>query len=131
MGTAVNYAQRPIKAEQFLRRPRRRGYHRALLGSLAAVGVLAFIFSAASPGDDGLQQEFFLSSKSKQCTLANYKAVSNLRAFRICTVPTALAPPTPQFVRYYVTARLSVRDNEIKAKVCSRTGDRSPPTKSS
>jgi hypothetical protein len=79
-----------------------------------------------------LQQEFFLSSKSKQCILANYKAVSNLRAFRICTVPTALAPPTPQFARYYVTARLSVRDNEIKAKVCSsRTGDRSPPTKSS
>jgi len=132
MGTAVNYARPAIKAEQFLRRPRRCGYHRALLGSLAAFGVLAFIFSAASPGDDELQQEFFLSSKSKQCILANYKAVSNLRAFRIFTVPTALAPPTPQFARYYVTARLSVRDNEIKAKVCSsRTGDRSPPTKSS
>jgi hypothetical protein len=132
MGTAVNYAQRPIKAERFLHRPGRRGYHRALLGLLAAFGVLAFIFSAVSPGDDELQQEFLLSSKSKQCTLASYKVVSNLRAFRICTVPTAHAPSAPQFARFYVTARGSVPDDEIKARVCSsRTGDRSPPTTSS
>jgi hypothetical protein len=102
MGTAVNYAQRPIKAEQFLRRPRRRGYHRALLVLFVAFGALAFIFSAISPDDDDIQQ-----------------------------VRSALAPPTPQFASFYVTARVSVPDDEIKARVCSsRTGDRSPPTKS-
>jgi len=102
MATVVNYPQRAIKAEQFLRRPRRRGYHRALFVLFVAFGALAFIFSAISPDDDDIQQ-----------------------------VGSALAPPTPQFASFYVTARVFVPDDEIKARVCSsRTGDRSPPTKS-
>jgi hypothetical protein len=36
--------------------------------------------------------------------------------------------PTPHFAAYYVTARFSVGDNEVCS---SRTGDRSPPIKSS
>jgi hypothetical protein len=98
---------------------------------LAALGVLAFIFSAISPADDDIQQEFLPRSKSKQCVLANYNAVSNLRTSRVRTVHSALAPPTPQFASYDVTARVSVPGDEIKGRVCSsRTGDRSPPAKS-
>jgi hypothetical protein len=125
--------RRVVKAEPFFaRRPRRFGRQYALLSLLAAVGVLAFIFSAISTVDDDIQQEFFFQrSKSEQCVLANYNAVSNLRTFRVRTVHSALAPPTPQFASYDVTARVSVPGDEIKGRVCSgRTGDRSPPTKS-
>jgi hypothetical protein len=133
MDAAANYPQRAIKAEPLLpRRPCRIGHRRALLGLLGAIGVLAFVFSAACPGDDDIQQEFFQSSKSRHCFLANYKTVSSLRTFRICTVRSALAPPTQQLASFYVTARVSVPDDEIKVRVCSSsTGDRSPPTKSS
>jgi len=49
MATAVNYPQRAIKEEQFLRRPRRRGYHRALL-VLFAFGASRFYFLRNLPG---------------------------------------------------------------------------------
>jgi hypothetical protein len=133
MDAPANYPQRAIKAEPLLpRRPRRRSRHYALLSTLAAFGLIAFIFSAISPDDDNLQQEFFQSSKSKQCFLANHKALSNLQTFRMCIVSSALAPPTQQLASFYVTARVSVPEDEIKVRVCSsRTGDRSPPTKTS
>jgi hypothetical protein len=134
MDAVANYPQRAIKAEPLLpRRPCRLGHHCVLLGLLGAFGALAFIFCAISPDDDDIQQEFFQSSKSKQCVLANYKAVSNLRrTLRICTVRSALASPTPQFASYYVPACVSVPDDEIEDRVCSsKTGDRSPPIKSS
>jgi hypothetical protein len=133
MDAAANYPQRAIKAGPLLpRRPCRIGHRRALLGLLGAFGVLAFVFSAASPGDDDIQQEFFQGRKSRHCFLANYKSVSSLQTFRICTVRSALAPPTQHFASFYVTARVSVPDDEIKVRVCSgSTGDRSPPTKSS
>jgi len=133
MDAVANYPKRAIKAEPLLlRRPRRLGRYCALVGLLGAFGVLAFVCSATSPNDDDIQQESFLSNKSKQCVLANYKAVSNLRIFRICTVCSALASPRPQFASHCVTARVSVPDDQIEGRVCSSTtGDRSPPAKSS
>jgi hypothetical protein len=118
----ANCPQRAIRAVPLLP-------GRVLLRLLAALGVLAFIFSATSPGDDDIQQEFYKTSKSKQCAFANHKTASILRTFRIRAVCSALAPPTPEFPRHFATARVSVpRD---AGKVCSsRTGDRSPPTKS-
>jgi len=129
----ANYPQHAIKSEPlFPRRPRRLGHHSALLSLLGVFGVLAFILSATSPDDDDIQQEFSQTSRTKQCVLANYKALSNIRAFRICAVRSVLAPPMPQFASYYVTSLVAVPDDEIKAEVYgSRTGDRSPPTKSS
>lgn len=130
MDVVVNYSQRTITAE-LARGPRRRSRRRALLNLLAAFGVLAFVFSAISPDDDDIQQEFLQSSKSKQFVLANYKAVSSLQTGRICTVYSALAQPTPQFAGYCVTARVSVPSDEIKSRVCgSRTGERPPPNSS-
>ena len=134
MDAVANYPQCATKGERSC--PGRPGHfshhYYALLIVLAAFGVLAFIFSAISPNDDDIQQEFFRSCKSKQCVPTNYKTVSTLRTFPICTVPSALASPTPQFASYNVRARVSVPDDEIKGRTCStRTGDRSPPTKSS
>src|SRR3984893_17414694 len=89
MGAAAKCPQRGIKPEPLVpRRPRRRSRHYALLSTLAAFGLIAFIFSAISPDDDNSQQEFFQSSKSKQCLLANYKALSNPQTFRMGIVPS-------------------------------------------
>jgi len=132
MDAAANCAQRAIKAKPLIRScPRHPGYGYALLHLLAAFGVLAFIFSAVSPADDDIQQEFFKTSKSKQCVFAHYKnAVSNLRVFRIRAVYCALNPPRPQFPSRFVKAR--VPGDKINNRVCSgNTGDRSPPTVSS
>lgn len=73
------------------------------------------MFSAISPDDDDIQQEFCQSSKSKQCVLANYKTVSN-PTFQICTVRSALAPPTPHFASHYVTARVSFPTTRSRAE---------------
>jgi hypothetical protein len=125
MHAVANYPQRAIKAEPLLPR-------RALPSLLASIGVLAFIFSATCPDDDDTQQEFLQSSKSKQCVIANYKALSNLSTFRIYTLCPALVPPTPKIASHYLAAYVSVTGNKIKCRVCSRTtGDRSPPSKSS
>jgi hypothetical protein len=125
MHAVANCPQRAITAEPLLPRG-------VLPSLLAALGVLAFIFSVTCPDDDDIQQEFLQSSKSKQCVIANCNALSNLRTFRIYTFPPALAPPTPAIASYYLTACVSVTGNEIKCRVCSRTtGDRSPPSKSS
>jgi hypothetical protein len=125
MHAVANYRQRAIKAEPLLPR-------RALARLLAALGVLAFIFSATCPDDDDIQQEFLQSSRSKQYVFANYKALSNRSAFRIYTLRPALTSPTPEIASHYLTAYVFVTSNEIKCRVCSRTtGDRSPPTKSS
>jgi hypothetical protein len=127
----ANYSQRAINPKLLcVPGPHRLGRYYALLGLLGAFGVLAFIFSLSSPTDDDIQPECFLSSKSKQCFRTNYKAVSNLRAFRICSIRSALAPPTLQTTSYDVTARVYVTGDEIKDRICSsRTGDRSPPAK--
>jgi hypothetical protein len=120
---AANYPQRTIEAAPLLPSG-------VLLRLLAALGVLAFIFSATSPDDDDIQQEFYRTSKSKPCAFVNYKAVSNLRTFRIGAVCSALAANVA-ISSHFDTAGVSVPGYD-KGRVCSgRTGDRSPPTKSS
>ncbi len=133
MDSVANYPLRGIGAGPVVhhRAHRFRRYY-SLLSLLTALGVLAFIFSATSPEDDAIQQDCCRNSKSKQCALANYKTLSNLRTFRICTVRSALTPPTQQFASYVTASVFFVPADEIKGIFCSsKTGDRSPPTKSS
>jgi len=47
-----------------------RRYYCARWGLIGVFGVLAFLFSAVSPDDDDIQQEFVQASKSKQFVLA-------------------------------------------------------------
>jgi hypothetical protein len=133
MDSAANRGQRASKAEPwFSRCPPLSGHRSTLLALLAAFGALAFVFSAISPTDDDIQQEFFRTSKSTQCAFASHRAVSNLRLFQIRAVFSVPALPTPQFPSHFATTRVSVPEDEIKGRVCSsRTGDRSPPTASS
>jgi hypothetical protein len=133
MIAAANCAPRAIEAEPlFPRYSHRSGHRYALLSWLAAFGILAFIFSATSPGDDDIQQEFFKTSRSRHCAFATYNAVSSLPTFRIPTVCSALAPPTPQFPSHFAMARVSITGDAILARVrTSKTGDRSPPAVSS
>jgi hypothetical protein len=132
MDAVANYPQHEMKSEELQRRPSRHGHCGAFLHLLAAFGILAFIFSAASPYDDDIQQESCQTSNSTQCVLANYKTVSNLGASRICTVHSAHASSTPAVASDCVTGGVSVPDDEIKDRVCrSAPGDRSPPIESS
>jgi hypothetical protein len=129
MGAAGNYPERAIKVEQFPRRLHRR-YLCALLSLLVALGVLAFVFSAISPIDDDIQQEFYQSPKSKEFVLP-HKKVSNLRSFPAHTLHSALPSSKPQFAGHKPAVCVFVPGDEIKARVCSsRSGDRSPPTRS-
>jgi hypothetical protein len=128
MDAAVTCAQHAIEAEPLSRRsPRPTAHCFALLSVLAAFGVLAFIFSATSPADDDIQQEFCKTSKSAHCA-AHYKTASNPHLVSTRAVRSALAPSTSQFPAPFVTARVPVSNGEIKdAAGSSRTGDRSPP----
>jgi hypothetical protein len=59
-------------------RTRRGGNGRHSLLRLAAAGVLAFLFSAASPDDDLIQQEFVRTRKSAQSSVLTWKVVHSL-----------------------------------------------------
>jgi hypothetical protein len=133
MDSVTNYPQGGIKAGPVVHhRAHRLRLYYSLLSLLTALGVLAFIFSTISPEDDAIQQDCRLSSKSKQYALAKYKTVSDLRTFLICTVRSALAPPTQRYASYMTASVFFIPADEIKGIVCSsKTGDRSPPRKSS
>jgi len=59
MDALPSYRQCAIAALPFSRRRHRLGHRCACLGLIGVLGVLAFLFSALSPGDDDIQQEFF------------------------------------------------------------------------
>jgi hypothetical protein len=103
-----------------------------LLGLLGAFGVLALVFSAVSPEDDDIQQEFVQGNKPEQRVLANYKATREVRNSGPSTVlPARLAQPRPTIRRAVVGRVLSVDEKILGTIVGSRTGDRSPPSKAS
>jgi len=131
MDAQPSYRQCAVTAGVFSSRQRRRLWY-TRLGLIGAFGVLAFIFSAISPDDDDIQQESFQSNKSKQFVLANYKAPSDIRGFRISTLRSALPRRRQLLANSQLLARILISRPEIDGTIfCSRTGDRSPPTKSS
>lgn len=115
-----------------LRRAIRLSYCCAQLGLLGAVGVLAFLFSAVSPDDDDIQQDFVQGNKAKQLVLVSDKATRELRTFGTRSVlPALLAQPRTTVRRAVLGRILSVDEKILGTIVSSRTGDRSPPSKSS
>ena len=101
-----------------------------LFGLLAAIGFLAFMFSAVSPYDDDVQQEFVQSNKSKQFTVSNYKSAPDPQTFGAHRVPPVilhqrrlnicLAALQHDFVAH---------DGALRTFSSNAIGDRSPPTK--
>jgi hypothetical protein len=77
------------------------------------------LFSAISPDDDDIQQECVQTNKSKQFVVATYRAPSNIRGLRICTVPYAL-PPRPQLLaNSQPIARVFIPHEEIAGTIFS------------
>jgi hypothetical protein len=105
----------------------RRGWNaRHSLLCLAAAGVLAFLFSAASPDDDLIQQEFVQTRKSVQSSVLSWKVV---HSFAVADQPLSV-------IR--LSSSVAVRDMWIGAVddssaslppmlSASPTGERPPP----
>jgi len=75
----------------------RRGWNgRHSLLCLAAAGVLAFLFSAASPEDDLIQQEFVRTRKSVQSLVVSWKVV---HAFAVAAQTLSVIRSLPVAVR--------------------------------
>jgi hypothetical protein len=110
------------------RRRRRHCYTRLVL--IGAFGVLAFIFSAISPEDDDIQQEFIQGNEQKYSAVADYKAGHPIRIFgRHIMRPLLLLRSLPKCARADI---LSLQHDNIEATTfSSRTGDRSPPSQAS
>ena len=107
-------------------------YRCALLGLLVAIGVLALLFSAVSPNDDDIQQEFVQGAKPKQRLLADYKATREVRTLvRSTGSPVLSAQMRTSIGRAVVGAVLIVAEKVPGKIISSRTGNRSPPSKSS
>jgi hypothetical protein len=115
------------------RAPRRRSFNLyALFGLAGALGVLAFIFSAVSPEDDDIQQEFAQGPESRQCLVQNCKSITSIRVTLVDPVHFAVVARTLLSFRYTALERVRMPSVKIGAMVFrSRTGDRSPPTRSS
>jgi len=127
MDPQPSYRQCAIATLPFLRCRHRLGHHCACLGLIGIFGVLAFLFSAISPDDDDIQQEFVQNNKAKQLAVANYK-VRELRTFCTSNIRPALLPQTLPAICCGVRERARIVDKRIPGTILSRrTAARSPP----
>ena len=103
----------------------------AVFGLVGVLGVLAFIFSAVSPDDDDIQQEFVQGSKTRQVVVQNFKSIPSIRVL-INSVHYVFVPQGLTSLRCSAIERVRICDPKIGATIFrSRTGDRSPPATSS
>ena len=101
-----------------------------LFGLLAAIGFLAFMFSAVSPYDDDVQQEFVQSNKPKQLLVANHRASRDTRTFSVHRVPPAIFEQLSFDIDFAATQHhASARAAILPASASNRFRDRSPPAK--
>ena len=101
-----------------------------LFGLLAAIGFLAFMFSAVSPYDDDLQQEFVQSNRPKQLLVANHKASRDPRTFGIHRVPSAILQQLALDIDFAATHQHDASAHLAIPRTASNASrDRSPPAK--
>src|ERR1700746_3867994 len=115
-----------------LRRRRNSGsVRRAVFGLVGVLGVLAFIFSAVSPDDDEIQQEFAQGSKSRQDVVRNWKSIPRVHVTLVNLVHNAIVPRRPPPVRCSAIARVLIWDIKNAATALpNRICGRSPPARS-
>ena len=105
-------------------RPGRNGRHSLRL--LAAAGVLAFLFSAASPYDDSIQQEFVRIRKSAQSSVLSWRVV---HSFAVAEQPLSvirLSSPVP--VRDTLERAVDDSSSSLPQMLsASPVGERPPP----
>ena len=99
-------------------------------GLLAAIGFLAFMFSAVSPNDDDVQQEFVQSNKPKQLLVANHKASRDARTFGVHRVPPAILQQLALDIDFAATHQRDASAHLAILRTASNASrDRSPPAK--
>lgn len=104
----------------------------AVLGLVSVLGVLTFVFSAVSPYDDDIQQEFIQGTNGRQCVVHTCKLACSSRAYLVNPVCCALIPQRLSSFRCFVIEGVFTSNAQIGAAIFGgRTGDRSPPTQSS
>ena len=105
-------------------RPGRNGRHSLRL--LAAAGVLAFLFSAVSPYDDSIQQEFIRIRKSAQSSVLSWRVV---HSFAVADQPLSvirLSSPVP--VRDTLERAVDDSSSSLPQMLsASPVGERPPP----
>src|ERR1700681_4523672 len=87
----------------------------AVFGLVGVLGVLAFIFSAVSPDDDEIQQEFAQSSKTRECVVRNWKSLPTVRVTLVNLVHCVIVPRRQPFVRCSAIERVLICDFETAA----------------
>lgn len=98
-----------------------------MFGFIGALGVLALIFSALSPHDDDIQQEFAQVGKNRQRVVRNWKSIPSVCATLVSPVQQLVARSLFCFCRSAI-GRVVVSDAKIGATVFPRRiGGRSPP----
>jgi hypothetical protein len=101
-----------------------------LFGLLAAIGFLAFMFSAVSPYDDDVQQEFVQSNKPQQLLVANHKASRDAQTLGVHRVPPAILQQLASDIDFAVIQhQASDHAAILKTSASNTSRDRSPPTK--
>ena len=101
-----------------------------LFGLLAAIGFLAFMFSAVSPYDDDVQQEFVQSNKPKQLLVANHKASRDARTFGVHRVPPAILQQMVLDIDFAAIQHdASAHAAILRTSASNASRDRSPPAK--
>lgn len=104
----------------------------AAFGLVGVLGALAFIFSAVSPDDDEIQQEFAQGSKTRQDVVRNWKSIPSVRVTLANLVHCAIVPRRLPPVRCSAIERVLICDVENAATALpNRTCGRSPPARSS
>ena len=104
----------------------------AVFGLVGVLGVLAFIFSSVSPGDDEIQQEFIQQSRNRQRVVLNWKTAPCIRGTLLKPVHYAFVlRGLPSFCCSTI-GRVHISDIKIGAIIFrSRAGGRSPPVSQS
>lgn len=111
-------------------RKRDRSNRCAVLGLIGVLGVLAFVFSAVSPDDDDIQQEFIQGSRNRQWVVLNWNPIPSIHGARVNPVHCAVVPRSLYSFCCFAIGPASVSDVELGATVfCSGIGGRSPPTR--
>jgi hypothetical protein len=104
----------------------------AVFALVGVLGVLAFIFSAVSPDDDEIQQEFAPGSKTRQGVVRNWKSIPSVGVTVVNLIQYAVVPRRLLSVRCPAIERVLICDvRTAKIALPNRTSSRSPPARCS
>ena len=100
----------------------------AALALFSLLGVLAFLFSAVSPEDDDLQQEFVQVSKARRTLVRDWKSIPTIEVQGKNRVASVAVLRVPFFIRCLLVGFVGVPSFQSKREIFNRsiTG-RSPP----